>query len=63
MPQKNAKQHVMDVKTKLEDAKNCLNQALGSVEKAENRTKIQDTLNAVDSALQQANNTFNNYQE
>jgi polyhydroxyalkanoate synthesis regulator phasin len=63
MPQKNAKQHVQDVCNQLQTAQNCLNQALTSVEKPENRQKIQDTLNAVNSAMQTANNTLNNYQE
>jgi hypothetical protein len=63
MPQKNAKQHVQDVCTQLQTAQNCLNQALTTVEKPENRQKIQDTLNAVNSAMQTANNTLSNYQE
>lgn len=63
MQSKNAKQHVQDVCGQLQTAKSCLNQALGTVEKQENRQKIQDTLNAVDSALQTANTTLSNYQE
>jgi hypothetical protein len=63
MPQKNAKQHVQDVTNHLQSAQNCLNQALTTVEKPENRQKIQDTLNSVNSAMQAANNTLNNYQE
>lgn len=60
---KNARQHVQDVCNQLQTSKNCLNKALGSVEKPENKKKIQDTLNAVDSALQTANTTLQNYQE
>lgn len=63
MQNKNAKQHVQDVCSQLESAKNCLNQALNSVEKPENRQKIQSTLNAVDNALQTANTTLSSYQE
>jgi hypothetical protein len=63
MEKKNAKQHVQDVCTKLQDAEGCLNKALSSVEKPENKQKIQSTLNAVDNALQTANSTLSNYQE
>jgi hypothetical protein len=63
MQTKNAKQHVQDVTNHLQDAKNCLNNALGTVEKPENRQKIQDTLNAVDGALQTANTTLSSYKE
>ena len=61
--QKNAIQHVQDVTNHLQTAQSCLNQALGSVEKPENRQKIQDTLNAVNSALQTANTTISSYKE
>lgn len=61
--QKNAKQHVQDVCNNLQTAQNCLNQAISTVEKPENRQKIQDTLNAVNSALQTANTTLNTYKE
>ena len=60
---KNAKQHVQDVTSHLQNAKNGLNSALSSVEKPENKQKIQDTLNAVDGALQNATNTLSNYTE
>ncbi len=63
METKNAKQHVQDVATKLQDAKNCLNQAISSVEKPENKQQIQNTLNSVDNALQDANTTLSNYKE
>ncbi|TGE36096.1 hypothetical protein E4K67_21420 [Desulfosporosinus fructosivorans] len=58
---KNAKQHVQDVTNHLQDAKNCLNNALTSVEKPENKQQIQNTLNAVDGAIQTANTTLSNY--
>ena len=63
METKNAKQHVQDVATKLQDAKNCLNQALSSVEKPENKQQIESTLGSVDIALQDANATLLNYKE
>lgn len=62
METKNAKQHVQDVTNHLQDAKNCLNNALSSVEKPENKQQIQNTLNAVDGALQSATTTLSNYQ-
>ena len=63
MQTKNAKQHVQDVTNHLEEAKDCLNNALSSVEKPENKQQIQNTLNSVDIALQDANTTISNYQE
>ncbi|HZK85771.1 MAG TPA: EscE/YscE/SsaE family type III secretion system needle protein co-chaperone [Desulfosporosinus sp.] len=61
MEKKNAKQHVQDVTNHLQSAQNCLNTALGSVEKPENKQEIQNTLNAVNGALQTANTTLTNY--
>lgn len=61
MQTKNAKQHVEDVRIHLEDAKNCLNNALASVEKRENKKQILDTLDSVDDALQTVNITLSNY--
>ncbi|WP_298841205.1 EscE/YscE/SsaE family type III secretion system needle protein co-chaperone [Clostridium sp.] len=63
MQTKNAKQHVQDVTNHLQEAKNCLTNALSSVEKPENKQQIQNTLNSVDAALQNANSTISNYQE
>ena len=63
METKNAKQHVQDVTNHLQKAKNCLNTALSSVEKPENKQQIQLTLNAVDGALQNATTTLSNYKE
>lgn len=57
---KNARQHVEDVKSQLECAKNCLNEAMNSVEKPENRERIQGTLNEVNNALKAATNTLVN---
>lgn len=61
MDTKNAKEHVKDVTKHLENAKNLLNNALSSAEKPENKQQIQDTLNAVDGALQTANTTLLSY--
>jgi len=61
MQTKNAKQHVQDVTNHLQNAQNCLNTALGSVEKPENKQEIQNTLDAVNGALQTANTTLTNY--
>lgn len=61
--EKNAKQHVQDVYHKLETSRTCLNEAMNTVEKEENRQEIQSTLNAVQSALQAATSTLSNYKE
>jgi polyhydroxyalkanoate synthesis regulator phasin len=63
MQTKNAKQHVQDVTNQLQESKNCLNNALSSVEKPENKQQIQNTLDSVDSALQNANDTLSNYKD
>ncbi|WP_432403236.1 hypothetical protein [Wukongibacter sp. M2B1] len=63
MPQKNARQNVQDVCNQLNTCKNNLTQAISTVEKQENRQKIQSTLDAVNSALQTANNTLSTYKE
>lgn len=47
----------------MQNAKNYLNNALSSVEKPENKQQIQNTLNAVDGALQNATTTLSNYKE
>ena len=63
MRKKNAIQHVKDVSCKLEESVDCLNSALDTVEKPENKQKIESTLSAVNNALQEVNNTISNYQE
>ncbi|MDR3585691.1 MAG: hypothetical protein P4L59_10250 [Desulfosporosinus sp.] len=62
MDTKNARQHVVDVTSHLQNAKNCLNNALLSVEKPENKQQIQDTINAVDGALRSATTTLTHYE-
>ncbi|WFD11327.1 EscE/YscE/SsaE family type III secretion system needle protein co-chaperone [Tepidibacter hydrothermalis] len=63
MQNNNAKQHVQMVQQQLQSATDCLNNALSTVEKPQNRQKIQETLNAVNGAMQSVNNTLNTYQE
>ncbi|MBZ9686933.1 hypothetical protein G9F72_011410 [Clostridium estertheticum] len=60
---KNAKQHVEDVYHKLQTSRVNLTEAVNIVEKEENRQQIQNTLNAVQSALQIASDTLSNYTE
>jgi molecular chaperone GrpE (heat shock protein) len=63
MPNNNAKQNVQDVYDKLVTCMDSLNLALTSVEKMENKQRIQSTLGAVDNAIEAANHTLANYQE
>jgi len=63
MKNKNAIQYVKDVSCKLEESINCLNSALDSVEKTENKEKIESTLWAVNSALESVNITISSYQD
>ena len=60
---KNSKQHVEDVYHKLQTSRTSLSEAINTVEKEENRQQIQNTLNAVQSALQAATDTLSNYTE
>jgi len=63
MENKNAKQHVQDVSEGLQNAQNCLNNALDSVEKPENKQQIENTLKSVNEALKNAKTTLSNYIE
>jgi len=63
MENKNAKQHVQDVSEGLQNAQNCLNNALASVEKPENKQQIENTLKSVNKALKNAETTLSNYIE
>jgi len=60
---KSAKRHLRDVQIELQDSKTCLDQALKSVEKSQNRQIIENTLNSVESALHSLKNTLSNYEE
>jgi hypothetical protein len=61
--EKNARQHVEDVYHKLQTSRTSLAEAINTVEKEENRMQIQNTLDAVQSALQIATTTLSNYSE
>lgn len=63
MPQNNAKQNVQNVYDKLVTCMDSLNQALDSVEKMENKQRIQSAAGAVDNAIEAANHALANYQE
>ncbi|WP_028401611.1 hypothetical protein [Ectobacillus panaciterrae] len=55
--QKNARGHVQDSCTALNEAMSCLQSALQTVEKADNRSRIEQSLQSVQTALQQCNST------
>ncbi|HEY8804362.1 MAG TPA: EscE/YscE/SsaE family type III secretion system needle protein co-chaperone [Clostridium sp.] len=61
--EKNARQHVEDVYHKLQTSSTSLTEAINTVEKEENRQQIQNTLTAVQSALQAVTTTLSNYKE
>jgi hypothetical protein len=63
MEPKNAKRQVENVKNDLEDARNCLNNALASIEKSANKKQILDILDSVDDALQTTTTTLKNYKD
>lgn len=56
-------QNVRTATNDLQHARQRLQDALSSVEKQENRTKIQSTLSAVEGALNSAEQTISNYRE
>lgn len=60
---KNARQNVECTIKDLKCSKENLEQALSTVEKDVNRKAIQNTLSAVDNALQTAQTTIDNYYE
>ncbi len=60
---KNARQRIEDVYHKLNTSRISLSEAVNTVEKEENRTNIQNTLDAVQNALQSANDALSNYKE
>ncbi|TYR78713.1 hypothetical protein FZC66_18260 [Priestia megaterium] len=55
--QKNARGYVQDSCTSLNEAKACLQQALQTVEKDSNRERIEQSLQAVEHALEQCDAT------
>ena len=64
MDTKNSKQYIADATNQLSNARKCLNNGLRNAEKPpENEQQIQETLNAVEGALQSAITTLRNYKE
>ncbi|WP_304341529.1 hypothetical protein [Metaclostridioides mangenotii] len=61
--QKNAKQHLQDACGQLKNVSDCLNQAMGTVEKPENRQEVEKALNAVKSACTVGDNALNNFRD
>lgn len=59
MMDKNARRYVQDSFHSLQEAKNCLEHALQTVEKSDNRERIEQSLQAVENALQKCNQTVN----
>lgn len=59
----NAKQQVQKVFSQLNDARNSLNAALGSAEKPENKQQIQNSLNAVENAINTTSTALTNYKD
>ncbi len=57
MMKKNARGYVQDSFHSLQEAKNCLEQALQTVEKSDNRERIEHSLQAVEDALQKCDHT------
>lgn len=57
--QKNARGFVQDSVSALETARESLQSALQTVEKGENREKIESSLHSVETALQQCGQTVN----
>lgn len=51
--QKNARAHAQDSLNSLNQAKTCLQNAANSAEKPDNKTKLQDCVKAVDTAINQ----------
>ncbi|MBO1627836.1 hypothetical protein COE15_18475 [Bacillus cereus] len=54
---KNARGYVQDSFHSLQEAKNCLEHALQTVEKSDNRERIEQSLQAVEHALQKCDHT------
>ncbi|MCA1031160.1 hypothetical protein LCL95_09010 [Bacillus timonensis] len=55
--EQNARGYVQDSCTALNEAKNCLTNALQTVERDENRQRIQASLQAVENALNECGST------
>ncbi len=60
---KNSRQHLTDAFAQLQNAQLNLKHALTTVEKQNNKQRIEATLSAVDEAIFSASNAVANYQE
>lgn len=63
MPNNSAIDNVKKAYHQLQSSRESLNQALSSVEKSDNRQRIENAANAVESAIETINNTMANYKE
>jgi len=63
METKNTNQYIQEVAYYLQKAKSCLNDALNSVERPENKQQIQNIFKGVEGALQNATTTLSNYKD
>ncbi len=63
METKNSKQHFEEVAYHLRNAKSCLNDALSSVQKPENKRQIENNFNLVSGALRDATAILSNYKD
>lgn len=61
--QKNARGHVQDSFSALNNAKESLQSALQTVEKNQNREQIEQSLQVVENALQQCSQTVNSLEQ
>lgn len=61
--EKNARGYVQDSVSALSQARENLQNALGTVEKDSNRTDIEQTLQAVESAIQQCSQTVDTLEQ
>jgi len=60
---KNTNQYIQEVAYHLQNAKSCLNDALNSVERPENKQQIQNIFKGVEGALQNVTTTLSNYKD
>lgn len=63
MPNNNAMDNVKKSYHQLQSSRESLNQALDSVEKPDNKQRIENAANAVENAIETINNTMANYKE
>jgi prefoldin subunit 5 len=63
MPENSAIDNVKKAFHQLQSSKESLNAALESVEKSDNRQRIENAAHAVENAIETINNTMANYKE